>query len=466
MKTLAFSQELLDRITACILKRHPVKSFGYFISNTSDGAPADFVIFGANNRNANGWKEEFESFGQYFIDHPDAGFVATPEEIWKFKKETRARGMFDVGVFHSHQRHPANFSRVDYELHMKSVGTHLWHVIFSMRTPDYPQARAFEIHESGVSEIRLSDPCKPGRARLLEAKGTTAGPRAHKNTLLASARELLRSDSNGLPVYSDPQAIIAAVEEVLITGDESLIAELLATGIFRDRERRYEEFVAEDMRPVKGGDFLMGTDRGQFRPYCGETPRHHVTLRDFNISRFAVTDALFSKWSRHSGAGADGGNQPKINVTWYEAKLFAMWMGCRLPSEAEWEFACSRGKEWQWCCESEKSLVEYAWYSENSGGRVHPVGLKRPNSSGVFDMHGNVWEWCEDNYDDSFYSQPAGVSPANKGPGFRNTDGAQETNRVTRGGCMHSHAEMCRSRYRFHEPPGFSARDLGFRLCR
>ena len=81
-------------------------------------------------------------------------------------------------------------------------------------------------------------------------------------------------------------------------------------------------------------------------------------------------------------------------------------------------------------------------------------------------MHGNVWEWCEDNYDDSFYSQPAGVSPVNKGPGFKNKGGTEETNRVTRGGCMHSHAEMCRSRYRFHEPPSFSAPDLGFRLCR
>jgi formylglycine-generating enzyme required for sulfatase activity/proteasome lid subunit RPN8/RPN11 len=467
MKTLVFSPGLMDRVTASILKRHPVKSFGYFISDTKAGIPTDFIIFEGNNRNARGWKEEFESFGQYFVDHSDAGFVATPEEIWKFKKETRARGMFEVGVFHSHQRHPANFSRVDYEMHMKSVGKQLWHVIFSMRTPDYPQARAFEIHESGVSEIRLLDSEKPAtEERLPKPKRTTASPLRDKSTLLADARELLRSEENGLPLHVDPQATIAAIEDVLSTDDQSLIAELLSTGIFRDRERRYDEFVAEDMRPLKGGDFLMGTDRGQSRPYCGETPKHHVTLRDFSIGRFVVTDALFSKWSLQSNIHVEDRTQPKVNVTWYEAKLFAMWMGCRLLTEAEWEFACSRGEEWQWCCESESDLVEHAWYSENSGGRIHPVGLKRPNSCGVFDMHGNVWEWCEDNYDDSFYSRPAGVSPVNKGPGFRNKDGTQETNRVTRGGCMHSHAEMCRSRYRFHEPPSFSARDLGFRLCR
>ena len=109
MKTLSFPQELMDQVTARILSRHPIKSFGYFVSDTRAGTPTDFIIFEGNDRNARGWKEEFESFGQYFVDHGDAGFVATPEEIWRFKKETRARGLFEVGVFHSHQRHPANF---------------------------------------------------------------------------------------------------------------------------------------------------------------------------------------------------------------------------------------------------------------------------------------------------------------------------------------------------------------------
>lgn len=83
----------------------------------------------------------------------------------------------------------------------------------------------------------------------------------------------------------------------------------------------------------------MGTDRGKSRPYCGETPKHHVTVRDFSIGRFVITDALFSKWSLQSNIHVKDRTQPKVNVTWYEAKLFALWMGCRLLTEAEWEFA-------------------------------------------------------------------------------------------------------------------------------
>ena len=88
--------------------------------------------------------------------------------------------MFEVGVLHSHQRHPANFSRVDYQMHMKSAGKQLWHVIFSMRTPDYPQVRAFEVHESGVSEIRLLDSEKvTPEERLLRDKSTLLTPGEH-----------------------------------------------------------------------------------------------------------------------------------------------------------------------------------------------------------------------------------------------------------------------------------------------
>ena len=346
MKTLSFPQELMDQVTARILSRHPIKSFGYFVSDTRAGMPTDFIIFEGNDRNARGWKEEFESFGQYFVDHGDAGFVATPEEIWRFKKETRARGLFEVGVFHSHQRHPANFSRVDYDMHMKSVGKQLWHAIFSLRNPDDPQVRVFEIHESGVSEVHLLEAGTPAtEERSLKPETTTAGPLRDKRRLLADAQGLLEADHHGRPLNRDARAMVTAVEAVLATADPSLIAELLGTGLLRDRERRYEEFVAEDMRPVTGGEFLMGTDRGPFRPYCGETPQHAVELRDFHIGRFVVTNALYSKWSPRSDMTVEDRTKPKVSVTWHEARLFALWMGCRLPTEAEWEFACSRGKD-------------------------------------------------------------------------------------------------------------------------
>ncbi len=465
--TVVLPKELINKVIEGITSRHPVKSFGYFISDEKGGVAKDFIIFEGNNRNAKGWKEGFERRGQYFVDHADAGFVATPEEIWKFKKETCSRGMFEVGVFHSHQRHPANFSRVDHDLHIKSIGKQLWHALFSMRVPENPQVRVFEIYDTGVNEVSLLDSEKlKTEKKIVKQRGKVASQMLSKDEIIAAANESLRADKNELPLNPDAKSIVVAIENLLATEDESLISETLNTGIFRNSHHRYDKFVSQDMRSIKGARFLMGTDSEKTNRYCGETPEHQVEVLDYQISQYTVTNALYSKFSLQSDILENDQNKPKVNVTWYEAKLFAMWMGCRLVSEAEWEYACSQGGKQSWCCDKQSELIDYAWYSENSGSLLYSVGLKKPNSSGIYDLHGNVWEWCEDNYDDSFYSSSPTFSPVNKKTGFKNEALSQEINKVTRGGCMYSHAEMCRSRYRFHETPIFCAPDLGFRLCR
>jgi len=149
---VVLAPELHGRLVATVRELFPKKAFGYLISDTDEWTPTDFVLFSDNIRNEPEWKEEFESYGQYFVEHGDAGFVATPEESWRLQKEIWARGMFEVGVFHSHQRHPANFSRIDYDMHRRRFEK-LWHVIISMRNPRLPQVRAFEVLPSGVREL-------------------------------------------------------------------------------------------------------------------------------------------------------------------------------------------------------------------------------------------------------------------------------------------------------------------------
>lgn len=145
---------LLDSLVGSIQAIFPKKAFGYLVSRAGEFDPIDFVLFQDNVRNDDAWRPRFESYGEYFIAHPDAGFVATPEESLRVEQFLLERGLCEVGVFHSHQRHPANFSQIDYDLHIERF-SHLWHLIVSMRNRQCPQARVFDVTSKGVREIPI-----------------------------------------------------------------------------------------------------------------------------------------------------------------------------------------------------------------------------------------------------------------------------------------------------------------------
>lgn len=151
---IALTTSLYERLVTEITRKLPQKSFGYLVSDIGPRMPTDFVSFQENVRNDQPWRSRFESHGRYFVDHDDAGFVATPEESWRVQREIWARGLEEVAVFHSHQRHPANFSSIDYEMHRERFKT-LWHLIVSMRNPNLPQLRAFAITAAGVRELPI-----------------------------------------------------------------------------------------------------------------------------------------------------------------------------------------------------------------------------------------------------------------------------------------------------------------------
>ena len=145
-----------------------------------------------------------------------------------------------------------------------------------------------------------------------------------------------------------------------------------------------------------------------------------------------------------------------VYLSWFAAKAYCEWAGGRLPTEAEWEKACRAGSTTRYCFgESETQLSDYAWYDDNSARRTHAVGQKKPNAWGLYDMHGNVWEWCSDWYGGDYYENSQESDP--EGP-------SSGSFRVGRGGSWYYDARDCRSANRIIGSPGLRYELLGFRV--
>jgi formylglycine-generating enzyme required for sulfatase activity len=157
-------------------------------------------------------------------------------------------------------------------------------------------------------------------------------------------------------------------------------------------------------------------------------------------------------------------DHPVVNVTWNDAVAFCEWLSrkegktYRLPTEAEWEYACRAGSTTKWCFgDTESQLGDYAWFRSNSENVTHPVGGKRPNAWGLQDMHGNVWEWCADWYENDYYGSSPPDDP--NGP-------SSGTYRVLRRGSWGDNARYARSSGRDRSHPDDRDLNLGFRAAR
>jgi formylglycine-generating enzyme required for sulfatase activity len=238
---------------------------------------------------------------------------------------------------------------------------------------------------------------------------------------------------------------------------------------FGFRERLEEGGQAPLMQLILPGDFQMGSPASEGGAYYDERPQHRVTIgRTFALGRYPVTFEEFGSFARATGReepddnGWGRGRQPIINVSWEDAAAYCAWLSeqtggiYRLPTEAEWEYAARAGTSTRWFFgDEEAELGAHAWYRENSDQRTHPVGGKRPNPWGLFEMYGNVWEWCGDWF--GGYRKGEAADPV--GP----PDGA---GRALRGGSWDSAAGGCRSAYRLSGRPGDRNLTLGFRCAR
>jgi formylglycine-generating enzyme required for sulfatase activity len=196
-----------------------------------------------------------------------------------------------------------------------------------------------------------------------------------------------------------------------------------------------------------------------------EAPKHRVRItKPFYLGLYEVTQA---QHERVTGANSrqfkDDATCPVVNVSWNDATAFCQWLSEKedknyhLPSEAQWDYACRAGTTTKWYSgDDEGALKEHAWYRFNSEDKSHPVGQKSPNAWGLYDMHGNVWEWCQDWFGDQYYA----TAPMDDPPGA-----SGGLNRVNRGGSWSNFASDCRaSCRRKHDPDGRHDR-LGFRLA-
>ena len=160
-----------------------------------------------------------------------------------------------------------------------------------------------------------------------------------------------------------------------------------------------------------------------------------------------------------------GPKNPVEQVSWDDCQRFLKKLNEKvgggkfsLPTEAQWEYACRAGSTTRYYFgDDESELGDYAWYDENSGSKTHPVGEKKPNAWGLYDMHGNVWEWCQDWYDGGYYAKSPMDDPT--GP-------ATGSYRVGRGGGWFNAARLCRSANRDYFVPGVGSTHLGLRVSR
>jgi formylglycine-generating enzyme required for sulfatase activity len=229
---------------------------------------------------------------------------------------------------------------------------------------------------------------------------------------------------------------------------------------------------------VTPGSFLMGSamspqdKQTQYGNPAGlyenEQPQHEVTItQGFWIGKYEVTQ---SQWESVMGSNPSrfvAPDRPVDSVLWAPCQAFlrrlneAAGQDFRLPTEAEWEYACRAGSTTEFCFgDSPDGLLSYGWHAANSAGQTHPVGTLEPNACGIYDMHGNVGEWCQDFADDRYYDYTPAVDPV--GPDY-------SLNRVWRGGSWGDTASNCRSPYRMAAATDFQGQytpRFGLRLCK
>jgi formylglycine-generating enzyme required for sulfatase activity len=224
------------------------------------------------------------------------------------------------------------------------------------------------------------------------------------------------------------------------------------------------------MLKIPAGRFMMG------EPSEADSPAHEVILSAFLLDKYLVTQDLFEKVMHENPSRWKGGNNPVEQVRWSDAVKFCnkrseleglglcyelkTWKcnfdatGYRLPTEAEFEYACRAGATTTYPCgDTPPKLGDFAWFEKNSGGHPRPVGQKQANAWGLYDMCGNLWEWCNDFYQVDYYASAPRQDP--KGPDAGKT-------RVVRGGSWRATAENCRCGYRYNENPGYADVCFGY----
>jgi formylglycine-generating enzyme required for sulfatase activity len=294
--------------------------------------------------------------------------------------------------------------------------------------------REEEARKRAEEEARLAEGQKRSKFAGLVEAGRSAIEREEKEAAVGKLREALAL----YPGDGEAKALLARAEKILVK-------------TFTDPT------TGMDFVLVPGGCYQMGSNSGA----SDEKPVHEVCVDDFYIGKYEVTQGQYQAITGSNPSRFKGSDRPVEKVSWNDAQDFIRKLNprsdktYRLPTEAEWEYAArSGGKREKYAGGDNVDAV--AWYGSNSGGQTHPVGRKAPNSLGLYDMSGNVWEWCQDWYDRGYYGKSPKDNPQGPSGG---------SNRIARGGSWGYDPWYVRSALRFRFEPGFRGSLLGFRLA-
>ena len=255
----------------------------------------------------------------------------------------------------------------------------------------------------------------------------------------------------------------------LITYPLLLVFLLFAQSVHADvqAEKSYTNSIGIQFALVPAGSFMMGAHEFE-GGNDNEKPQHKVTIsRPFYLGIYEVTQEQWLKVTGSNPSEFQARNKPVETVSWEDIQVFIRKLNkmentdkYRLPTEAEWEYAARAGTDTTYCYGDDpdaEQLYNYGWYGGNGGSKTKIVGRLKPNAWGLYDMHGNVWEWVQDWYAENYYSNSPSTDP--EGP-------SSGSYRVARGGHWGGSADYCRSASRNIYPPGDRSKFLGFRLLR
>jgi formylglycine-generating enzyme required for sulfatase activity len=282
------------------------------------------------------------------------------------------------------------------------------------------------------------------------------------------------SDVKGGTFYMDAQLVDVVTAEVIKSASATsdlrdnaammLVARYVAKNLVGDgnaQQGKQQAKIEVEMVFVKGGTFTMGCAGSQSNCEKDEKPAHKVTVGDFNIGKYPVTQKQWIQVMGSNPSHFKGDKLPVGKVSWHDAQEFIQKLNTitgkqyRLATEAEWEYAARGGAQSTgFLYAGSNNINDVAWHKGNSNGKVGAVGTKLPNELGIYDMSGNVWEWVSDwkgNYTSSSETNPQGPNAGSI--------------RVIRGGSWPYEAKFCRITYRNGSAPGNRGADVGFRLA-
>ena len=273
-------------------------------------------------------------------------------------------------------------------------------------------------------------------------------------------------------LLSVPVVIAAMASELVYSGEELpggwrsetriILVKMPGSGELEPKEiTYYTNELGMEFVLVRPGEFMMGSTRREPGREGDEGPRHQVRItKGFTMGAHEVTQEQYAEVMGRNPSKFSGAQNPVEQVSWNDAVEFCTRLSrkegrtYRLPTEAEWEYAGRAGSTTAYCYGNDPGqLGEYAWYEGTSGEKTHQVGLKQPNAWGLYDVHGNVWEWCQDWYAD--YKRGPAEDPVGVASGVY---------RVVRGGSWFDYPLAFRSASRGRNSPSCRSDDQGFRV--